>query len=60
LVNDFYWFDGEFVFAVLGEHGDDIIQNDMGFSNVGGGALNEDILGIESDFRVVAVDDGWK
>ena len=44
--------------AVLGEHGNDGVEDDVGLGEVGGGALDEDVLGVEGDLGLVPVDDG--
>ena len=44
--------------AVAREHGDHGIEDNLGTLEVGGGALNQDILCLEGDFGMVSVDDG--
>ena len=50
--------DGEGLIAVLGEHGDHDVADNVELGLVGGGDLDEDVLGVERDLGVVAVDDG--
>lgn len=44
--------------AVRGEHGNHGVKDNLALGQVSSRALNEDVLGIESDLGVVAVDDG--
>ena len=44
--------------AVLAEHGDEGVEDDLGLGEVCAGALDEDVLRLEADLGVVAVDDG--
>ena len=46
---------GEGVGGVLREHGDEDIVDDFGFGFVGSGDVDEDVTGLEADFRVVGV-----
>lgn len=50
--------DGEGLVAVLGEHGDHDVADNVELGLIGGGDLDEDVLGVEGDLGVVAVDDG--
>ena len=54
----YHGLDCEELVAVLGEHGDQGVQHDGGFGQVGGGHLKEDVLGVEGDLGVFSVDDG--
>lgn len=51
---------GEGLSAVLGEHGDHHVGDNVQLGDVGGGDLDEDVGGVEGDLGVVAVDDGWQ
>ena len=44
--------------AVLAEHGDEGVEDDLGLCEVGARALDEDVLRLQADLGVVAVDDG--
>ncbi len=48
--------DREGLRGVLGEHCDDDIVYYLGFCFVGGCYVDEDVVGLEADFRVVGVD----
>lgn len=56
--NDFDGLDGEGLGAVHAEHGDEHVGDDAELGQVGGGDLDEDVGGVESDLGVLAVDDG--
>ena len=43
---------------MLGEHGHDGVEDDVSLGEVGGGAFDEDVLGMELDAGVAAIDDG--
>lgn len=58
LVDDLHRLDREGLGAVLGEHGDHGVQHDLGLGDVRGRALDEDVLRVQRDLRVLAVDDG--
>lgn len=56
---DFDGFDGEGLGAVGGEHCYDHVDYDFDFSLVGGGAVDEDVFGVEGYLGMVAVYDRW-
>ena len=43
---------------MLAEHGDEGVEDDLGLGEVGARALDEDVLRLQADLGVVAVDDG--
>eukprot|EP00959_Pyramimonas_sp_CCMP1952_P453484 9468313-Pyramimonas_sp.AAC.2 len=57
-VGDVHRLNGEGLFAVAREHGDHCVEHDASLVQVGGSALDEDVLGVERDGGVRAVDDG--
>ena len=48
---------GERFGGVLGEHGDEDIVNNLSFSLVGCGYVDEDVAGFEANFGVVGIYD---
>ena len=47
----------ERLLAILSEHGDHGIQNDLGLGQVGAGALDQDLRRVQGDLGVLPVDD---
>lgn len=58
-IDDLYGLDLEWHLTVLRKGPDDVIETDKGFGSVQGCHLDEDVAGVDWDFGVLAVDDGW-
>lgn len=56
--HDTHRFDCERLGAIAREHGDHHVANNVELGSVGGSDLDKDILGIERDLGVIAVDYG--
>ena len=54
--NDADGLDCERFGGILRKHGDEDVNDDLGFGLIGGSHFDENVAGLERDFGVVAVD----
>ncbi len=58
-IDDFDGLNGKRFSAVLAEHGNDDVDHDPQLRLVNSSSIDEDVLRVERDLRVVRVDNGW-